>query len=86
MAPKELEEQIRHLPDTPGVYLMKDKAGAILYVGKASSLKKRVSSYFTGGKDVKTRVLVSNIEAIETITTRNNYEALVLENNLIKQW
>lgn len=70
----------------PGVYLMKDKAGTILYVGKASSLKKRVGSYFTGNKDVKTRVLVSNIADIETITTRNGYEALVLENNLIKQW
>ncbi|MBN1685321.1 MAG: GIY-YIG nuclease family protein, partial [Spirochaetales bacterium] len=65
---------------------MKDDAGKIIYVGKASSLKKRVGSYFTGSKDVKTRVLVSNIAALETITTRNSYEALVLENNLIKQW
>ncbi len=81
-----LFEQIRHLPDAPGVYLMKDKAGRILYVGKASSLRKRVGSYFTGNKDVKTRVLISNVSDLETITTRNGYEALVLENNLIKQW
>jgi excinuclease ABC subunit C len=81
-----LAEQILHLPDAAGVYLMKNVAGDIIYVGKASSLKKRVSSYFTGNKDLKTRVLVENITSIETIATRNAYEALVLENNLIKKW
>ena len=65
---------------------MKDAAGAIIYVGKATSLKKRVGSYFSSAKDAKTRVLVANISDIETISTRNAYEALVLENNLIKKW
>jgi len=86
LAVREVVEQVRHLPDSPGVYLMKDDAGKILYVGKASSLKKRVSSYFAGSKDIKTRVLIEHLTAVETISTRNAYEALVLENNLIKKW
>ena len=86
LAVSKLLEQIRHLPDSSGVYLMKDDSGRIIYVGKASSLRKRVGSYFTGDKDVKTHALVSSIAAVETISTRNSYEALVLENNLIKQW
>ncbi len=86
MAQVELLEQIRNMPDSPGVYMMKDEDGRIIYVGKASSLKKRVGSYFSGNKDLKTEVLVANIAGIETIATRNSYEALVLENNLIKKW
>lgn len=82
---EEVREQVRDFPDSPGVYLMKDAGGTIIYIGKAISLKKRVSSYFTGKKDVKTRVLVDRIRAIEYITTGNEYEALLLENNLIKE-
>ena len=82
---EELKDKVRDFPDRPGVYLMKDSGGSIIYIGKAISLKKRVSSYFTGTKDVKTRLLVDRIRSIEYITTGNEYEALLLENNLIKE-
>ncbi|MCK4542048.1 MAG: excinuclease ABC subunit C, partial [Spirochaetales bacterium] len=83
---EELKEMARNLPGTPGVYLMKDEKGDIIYIGKAINVKKRVSSYFTGSRDTKTRVLVNRIERIEHISTRNEYEALLLENTLIKKW
>ena len=83
---EELKEMARNLPGTPGVYLMKDEKGDIIYIGKAINVKKRVSSYFTGSRDTKTRVLVNRIEQIEHISTRNEYEALLLENTLIKKW
>jgi excinuclease ABC subunit C len=75
----------RQYPDQPGVYLMKDAAGTIIYVGKARSLRNRIRSYFNGEKDIKTRFLVAHIADIEVIITRTEYEALILENNLIKQ-
>ena len=75
----------RQYPDQPGVYLMKDTEGRIIYVGKARSLRNRVRSYFNGEKDIKTRFLVAHIADIEVIITRTEYEALILENNLIKQ-
>lgn len=81
-----LKEQVRQFPDNPGVYIMKDRKGKTLYVGKAKNLKKRVSSYFTGHKDIKTRILVDKIDSLESIVTNNEYEALLLENNLIKMW
>jgi len=81
-----LSAKLTQLPDNPGVYLMKNKQKRIIYVGKAISLKKRVRSYFSGEKDIKTRILVSNIDDIEFIVTSNEQEALILENNLIKQW
>jgi excinuclease ABC subunit C len=83
---EELKEKARQLPTGPGVYLMKDDRRSIIYVGKAVSLRKRVVSYFTGSRDIKTRILVSRIKTIEHIVTRNEYEALLLENNLIKRW
>lgn len=83
---EELKEQARLLPVDSGVYIMKDERRNVIYVGKAKSLRKRVVSYFTGSRDVKTQILVSRITAIEHITTRNEYEALLLENNLIKKW
>ena len=64
---------------------MKDAAGKIIYVGKAKDLRNRVTTYFLSGRDVKTSYLVSKIVSIEFIITGNEYEALVLENNLIKQ-
>jgi len=79
------KEQAKSLPHLPGVYLMKDASGKIIYVGKAKDLRNRVTSYFLGGKDIKTKFLVSKIAEIEYIITGNEYEALVLENNLIKQ-
>ena len=75
----------RHFLIFPVVYLMKDSSGKIIYVGKAKDLRNRVTSYFLSGKDVKTTFLVSKIANIEYIITGNEYEALVLENNLIKK-
>lgn len=84
-----MNEQIRHklalLPDQPGCYLMKDKNGTIIYVGKAKILKNRVRSYFTGSHDTKTERLVSEIVDFEYIVTESNIEALVLEINLIQK-
>ncbi|MFO7730587.1 MAG: excinuclease ABC subunit UvrC [Spirochaetia bacterium] len=82
---EDLKTMVREFPQQPGVYLMKNSPGKIIYVGKAKNLKKRVGSYFTGTQPVKTRVLVSKIKAIEYIVTQNEYEALLLENNLIKK-
>jgi excinuclease ABC subunit C len=76
----------RDFPDRPGVYIMKDADGAPIYVGKAKSLKHRVRSYFAGDKDIKTRFLLAAMTDIEIIITKTEYEALLLENNLIKQW
>ena len=72
-------------PGQSGVYLWRNEAGTIIYVGKAKNLKNRLTSYFSGKKDIKTRLLVGNAHSIEYITTNNEYEAFLLENNLIKQ-
>lgn len=82
-----LEEKLQRLPDKPGVYLMHDAAGEVIYVGKASSLKNRVRSYFRGQKSqpVKTQSLVKNIHDFEYIVTDTEVEALILEFNLIKK-
>ncbi len=81
-----LKKTARDFPDSPGVYLMKDREGNIIYIGKAKNLNKRVRSYFTGNKTVKTRVLVMNIRSMEYIVTENEFEALLLEDSLIKRW
>lgn len=85
----ELNETIKNklslLPDQPGCYLMKDRQGTIIYVGKAKILKNRVRSYFTGSHDGKTLRLVGEIEDFEYIVTSSNIEALLLEINLIKK-
>ena len=65
---------------------MKDASAKIIYIGKARSLRNRVRSYFAGEKDIKTRFLLANMADIEVILTNTEYEALILENNLIKQW
>lgn len=81
-----LTHLIKRLPNLPGVYKMLDKHGGILYVGKAKSLKNRVNSYFAKTIDhPKTRALVSRIHDIETLITRGETEALLLEQNLIKE-
>jgi excinuclease ABC subunit C len=72
-------------PRLPGVYLWKDEEGQIIYIGKAKSLRDRLGSYFSRGKDVKTATLVRRARSIETIIVANEYEALLLENTLIKQ-
>ncbi|MDY6932903.1 MAG: excinuclease ABC subunit UvrC [Spirochaetota bacterium] len=84
-SPIDLQNKIAALPNEIGVYLMKDKLDGIIYIGKASSLKKRVSSYFRKSDDnPKTAVLVKNIHDIEFIVTDSEVEALILESTLIK--
>lgn len=73
-------------PKLPGVYLWKDENQEVIYVGKAKNLKNRLSSYFSGIKDIKTKTLISKAFLIEYITTDNEYEALILENTLIKKY
>ncbi|EPC8419197.1 excinuclease ABC subunit C [Bacillus wiedmannii] len=80
-----LKEKLAILPDQPGCYLMKDKQGMVIYVGKAKVLKNRVRSYFTGSHDGKTLRLVGEIVDFEYIVTSSNLEALILELNLIKK-
>ena len=83
---KDPSDTVKDLPKTPGVYIMKDSSGQILYIGKAKSLRHRVASYFLKNRDIKTRTLMSKVDSIDHISTDNEFEALILENNLIKQW
>ena len=82
-----IAEKLKLLPDRPGVYLMKNRRGQIIYVGKAIKLKNRVRQYFQSSRNhsAKTLALVSHIEDLETIITANELEALILECNLIKK-
>ncbi|MDQ3134411.1 MAG: excinuclease ABC subunit UvrC, partial [Acidobacteriota bacterium] len=82
-----LEEKLKNLPLSPGVYIHKDEAGKIIYIGKAKNLRSRVRSYFQSGRghDRKTRELVRRIVDLEFIVTDTEVEALVLESNLIKK-
>jgi excinuclease ABC subunit C len=86
---KQRAEQIRSklalLPEKPGCYLMKNKEGTIIYIGKAKVLRNRVRSYFTGSHNAKTYALVNEIADFEYIVTASNVEALILECNLIKK-
>jgi len=86
-APTSLAARFEHLPGAPGVYLMKGKGGEVLYIGKANVLADRVRSYFQKGADLtpKNRLLISHVTDIETMVTRSELEALILENNLIKR-
>jgi excinuclease ABC subunit C len=83
----DLKEKVRQAETAPGVYLMKDTAGRILYVGKAKNLKRRLASYFlkTGASDIKTRTLLRRVIDFDTIVTGSEKEALLLESNLIKR-
>jgi len=81
-----LENKLNKLPDKPGVYFFKDKTGAIIYIGKASSLKHRIKSYFMRAGDIKTEKLVSEIFDLDTQETPNAIEALILEAELIKKY
>ncbi|MDD5509866.1 MAG: excinuclease ABC subunit UvrC [Dehalococcoidales bacterium] len=82
-----LTEQLKQLPTAPGVYLMKDAAGNIIYIGKAANLGKRVRSYFTSGQKLsaKTRRMVNRVRDIDFFVTSSEQEALILELNLIKR-
>lgn len=86
-SPREvLHQTALNAPSSSGVYLWRNAEGTVIYVGKAKSLKNRLSSYFSGSKDIKTRLLISHARSIEYITTNNEYEAFLLENNLIKKY
>lgn len=82
-----LIERVKGLPDRPGVYVMKDSSGRVIYVGKASSLRNRVRSYFqsSAGLSKRIQVLIDRIADFEYIVTDSEVEALILENNLIKK-
>jgi len=81
-----LESKIKNLPNNPGVYQFKNDKGKVIYIGKAINLKNRVRSYFlAGNQSAKTAALVSKTHDLELIATDNEIEALVLENNLIKE-
>ncbi|MCK4918813.1 MAG: GIY-YIG nuclease family protein [Candidatus Pacebacteria bacterium] len=80
---EKIKQKIKEFPDSSGVYLMKNKSGKIIYIGKATSLKNRVGSYFTGVLDNKTTVLVDDVRRIDFRQTDNVVEALILEANLI---
>ena len=88
--PVNLKEKVRQLSEKPGVYLMKDRLGRIIYVGKAKALKKRVSSYFTPSRAMtfhpKIRALIEMIADFDVIEVKSEPEALLLEGKLIKQW
>lgn len=87
MASDKISNILRSLPNKPGVYQHLDKNGKILYIGKAKDLRKRVSSYFTKTHDnARTHLLVRKIEDIKTIITETEFDALLLENNLIKEY
>ncbi|MCA1949614.1 MAG: excinuclease ABC subunit UvrC, partial [Treponema sp.] len=81
----QLKALVKDAPLEPGVYLMKDETGTIIYVGKAKILRNRLNSYFSGEKDIKTKTLLAHVRHIETIIVATEYEALLLENTLIKQ-
>ena len=83
----QIEEELKKLPGQPGVYIMHDAKDAIIYVGKAISLKNRVRQYFQSSRDktAKIRQMVSKIARFEYIVTDSELEALVLECNLIKE-
>ena len=82
-----LKDNFKRITNEPGVYLLKDSSGAIIYIGKARNLKKRLVSYFktTGNLDIKAGILADKINDIDTVITRTEKEALILESNLIKQ-
>ncbi len=79
-------EIAKSLPENPGCYLMKNDKDEVIYVGKAKNLKRRVGQYFLPNRNIKTEALVEKICKIDYVITGNEYEALVLENNLIKKY
>ena len=82
-----IKEKLKLLPDTPGVYIMLDKDGAVIYVGKARVLKNRVRQYFhSSEKPEKVAAMVENIADFNYIITATEIDALALENNLIKKY
>lgn len=83
---KTIHQQIANLPQSPGVYFFKDAKGAILYIGKASSLKARIASWFQAPADAKGEILISQVKKIEHLAAGSSIEALLLEARLIKKY
>ena len=82
-----IPEKLANLPSRPGVYLMRDKAGKVIYVGKAKDVRARVRAYFNNSDErSQIQFLLRKVEDVETLVTGNDKEALILENNLIKQY
>jgi excinuclease ABC subunit C len=82
-----LDDKWAAIPASPGVYLLKDRTGKVIYVGKAANLRSRVRTYLLGGDErSQVRFLVDKLADFETLVTANDKEALILENNLIKQY
>ena len=84
----ELKKQANALPLQPGVYFMKDETDTIIYIGKAKALKNRVTQYFGSGNQhtEKVRQMVAHVDHFETILCDSEFEALILENSMIKQY
>src|SRR6476469_10278422 len=84
----QITPRLKQIPQAPGVYLMKEKGGIAIYIGKAKNLKKRVSTSFVERKEIfwKTSRLVSKVEDLDFIVTDNEAEAFLLESNLIKRY
>jgi len=82
---RKTQEKLNDAPDIPGVYLMKDKSGSVIYIGKAVSLKRRISSYFRPRSSANP-LLAENIEDFDIIPAASEAEALILENSLIKKY
>lgn len=85
MAMINIKEKLKNLPKSPGVYVMKDIAGTIIYIGKAKNLKNRVSSYFIGAHDAKVTAMVTHIADLEWFVVNTENDALFLEANLINK-
>ena len=82
-----LADKLEAVQPRPGVYLLKDQHGKVIYVGKAKNLRTRVRTYFRGGDErSQVRFLMQRVVDLETLVTSNDKEALILENNLIKQY
>jgi len=81
-----LGEKLKSLPQKPGVYFFKDRNGAVIYVGKAKALRKRVASYFKPNPDIKTGILLGRLYDIDYTVTGSELDALILENELIKKY
>lgn len=81
-----LSEKLKALPNKPGVYLFKDKNGEIIYIGKAKSLRKRVSSYFKAKPDIKTSILLDRLYDIDYVVAGSELDALILEDELVKKY
>ena len=84
LRPEQLREKANMLPLLPGVYIMLDEHGEVIYIGKAKALKNRVTSYFRGEHLPKVAAMVAHVADFNVIVVQSEFEALVLENSLIK--